>query len=174
LIFYANFVFHVRLALVSCIFLISFKWFPYTCFSKFGKLVLLLKVVQLTCLWIPLSCFQIADFVSNQVGHYMDINDSHKLILICAHWLVSFQRSSLMFCTINKGFWQTLGTHKKFSWVVKELFSILSHLACVDGLFFSSPSFSVPSEKSLRNFVPSVILSLRLSLSLSLFYSLTF
>jgi len=60
-------------------------------------------------------CFQIADFVSNQVGHYMGINDSHKLILICAHWLVSFQRPSLMFCTINKGFWQTLGTSKKFS-----------------------------------------------------------
>jgi len=59
--------------------------------------------------------FQIADFVSKQVGYYMDINDSHKLILICAHWLVSFQRPSLMFCTINKGFWQTLETHQKFS-----------------------------------------------------------
>jgi len=61
-------------------------------------------------------------------------------------------------------------THQKFSWVVKEFFSLLPHLACVDELFFSSPSFTVPWEKSLRNFVPSVILSLRLSLYFLAFY----
>jgi len=54
-------------------------------------------------------------------------------------------------------------SHQKFSSVVKEFFSLLPHLACVDELFFFSPSFSDPSNfKSvlktivpLRNNVPS-------------------